>query len=358
MLIRAVNAFLHMDAHSCTLIPLHLNLVRLARHIQAPRTVLPIQNNEIKYLPAKSSENNDGHSRSDPGCPSYVFFNAESGFTPRPTLHLAQEYFIHAASNYASLKQWARAVFALEHVLSTPTPSVATGFMVEAYKKWLLLNLLAYGKIEAHPPGMQGSTIKTLKAVSKPYDALADAFMKSNHSKLVAEAHEGGEIWTHDCNVGLVQSVVAENKRRAVTKLGKTYSALPLEQVATSIGLEANETAEYLRRLIGDGNLNARLDQPDNGGHVLHFAKDGVAPGPDKSELELKDELVSQTHRIAQLEQDIQEADYALSMSKSYIDSVRRWRNRKGGPGPAGEDSSELFPQGMDSDDEDVMADA
>lgn len=51
---------------------------------------------------------------------------------------------------YIALHEWERASFFLEYVLSTPTNNTANGMMLEAYKKWVLVGLLANGKVRIY----------------------------------------------------------------------------------------------------------------------------------------------------------------------------------------------------------------
>lgn len=46
-----------------------------------------------------------------------------------------------------ALREWNRAIIFLEVVLTAPTKSHASQIQVEAYKKWVLANLLARGEV-------------------------------------------------------------------------------------------------------------------------------------------------------------------------------------------------------------------
>lgn len=56
-------------------------------------------------------------------------------------------YYLLGAMAYIGLRDWIRASFYLEFVLSMPTNNTATGIMLEAYKKWVLVGLLIDGKV-------------------------------------------------------------------------------------------------------------------------------------------------------------------------------------------------------------------
>lgn len=48
---------------------------------------------------------------------------------------------------YLALKEWRRAILFLEMVLTAPSKTHSSHIQVEAYKKWVLANLLAYGEV-------------------------------------------------------------------------------------------------------------------------------------------------------------------------------------------------------------------
>ena len=50
---------------------------------------------------------------------------------------------------YMGLKNWARAYFFLEVVIIAPTGNTASMIQVEAYKKWVLVNLMLNGKVSS-----------------------------------------------------------------------------------------------------------------------------------------------------------------------------------------------------------------
>lgn len=52
---------------------------------------------------------------------------------------------------YMALKEWHRAILFLEIVLTAPAKSNSSRIQVEAYKKWVLANLLARGEVVSHP---------------------------------------------------------------------------------------------------------------------------------------------------------------------------------------------------------------
>ena len=57
------------------------------------------------------------------------------------------EYFVLGSMIYIGAKDYERALLLLEHVLLAPSRDVATGLMLEAFRKWLLVSLLVTGQV-------------------------------------------------------------------------------------------------------------------------------------------------------------------------------------------------------------------
>ena len=78
---------------------------------------------------------------------SSTFIIPESALSA-PLDHRDQlQYFLYGAMIYMGLKEWKRALFFLETVLITPVLSNASKIQAEAYKKWILVNLLYKGHV-------------------------------------------------------------------------------------------------------------------------------------------------------------------------------------------------------------------
>lgn len=107
----------------------------------------PILDNYIHSLPSKiPAQVREGLEYSVP-CADVVssgeYIHQFSGHSDKVTVADVQEYYILGAMAYTGLRQFKKAQQFLEHVLIVPSSShVANGLMLEAYKKWVLLNCL------------------------------------------------------------------------------------------------------------------------------------------------------------------------------------------------------------------------
>ena len=140
------TAILHLDPTAGTFTTAHLLFVR---HVAAANTAaqaIPILEHSINTFPTTSPSTPEAPICS-PSTPSGVFMLPGHGFSDPIELSYIQEYYLTGAIIYMQLKDWQRAILFLEQVLSTPTVSNPTGMMVEAYRKWVLLNILVNGKV-------------------------------------------------------------------------------------------------------------------------------------------------------------------------------------------------------------------
>lgn len=79
-----------------------------------------------------------------PGTPPIT---ASSGLSAKLTYADHLQYHLFGAMIYIGLKKWERALEFLDFVISTPTANATSAIMVDAYKKWILVNILLYGRV-------------------------------------------------------------------------------------------------------------------------------------------------------------------------------------------------------------------
>lgn len=125
--------------------------------------------------------------------------------------------------------------------------------------------------------------------------------------------------------------------------------------MAQSLGGSPEEITQYLETLIKNGHLNARLEQsskPDTGS-VLRFFLDPSQGPLAKTEKQQQQALFEQTLRTNMLAGQVKDADYRLTLTKEYIENLKRL-NKKQGAG--GEAMDTAWEDGVDPE-EDIMDD-
>lgn len=355
------TSLLRLDPTAGTFTTNHLRLVRLCLEYGVPSQALPILDKNIYAFPQTPAK----HLPDEPLCEEHelstAFITTKSAFSLPLKPEYILEYYLLGAHIYIGLRNYTRARLFLEYIMLTPTSSNScSAFQTEAYKKWLLLGLLAQGKSYPLPRTHNQALMKSMQAIGKSYQALAESFEKRQSRKFQAEVDQGMQIWHDDGNLRLVQEVLDALPRYRVRDLQKTYAALPVRKVAAHLSLTPDQTEQLLLDMIRQGYLNAFVT-PASGGStgdaVLHFH---LTPAPSTSNADT--DLQAQAKRIEDLITFIRDADRRLQLSKEYVEFQKR--SKRGAAGPDGElaDQMDLTWDapigglGEEDGDEDIMA--
>mgnify|MGYP004512985125 CR=1 FL=1 len=142
--------------------------------------------------------------------------------------------------------------------------------------------------------------------------------------------------------------------RAYVSRLSRTFSAIPVSNIARNVDGSADETAQYLDTLIKEGYLNARLEQTDKAeaGVVLRFYLDPTEGPLAKSEKQQQQALFEQTLRTNALADQVKDADYRLTLTKEFIENLKRQQKRQSAAGDA---MDTAWDDGIEE--EDIMVD-
>lgn len=162
--------------------------------------------------------------------------------------------------------------------------------------------------------------------------------------------------------MGLVFQVVDAFRRFSILKLGQTYTALTIADVAERTSDNPNdydETAQHLMSLISAGQLNATITQAgDVRNWVLRFATSSTTGPLARTEEQVNEEITKQFARTTALTNHVKELDRKLGLSKEYNDWTKKAQRSKE-LSPNG-DLEPSHSHGLDEygpDDEDMMGD-
>lgn len=352
------TAMLRLDPSGGTFTSNHLRLVRSSLELASPSQALPILDKDIYAFPQKPPKNVPDELINEESDFSNNFIIENSGFAGKIKLEHVLEYYLLGAHVYIGVRNYSRARLFLEYLLLTPSPAHAcSAFQMEAYKKWILLGLLTEGRRFPLPRTNDQQVLKSIRATSKAYEALAEDFEKRDYRKFGAEASLGFEVWQDDGNMRLVKEVGDALFRFRVIDLQKTYAALPVSRVATLLNLPG-DAQQTLSDMIRAGQLNASITPSSIGDAVLRFH-----PTSSTASSSQNDSLEAQTKRIENLVAFIKEADHRLRLSNEYVTYERR--SKRSGLGPDGDlaeqmdltwDAPIAGTAGDDDGDEDIMA--
>jgi COP9 signalosome complex subunit 3 len=191
------NALLRLDPSGATFTSLHLPYLQICLETSLYAEALPILDQTIYSFPEKRSSAVDAPYPCSPGQESSSYITYKSELTSQIHYRQVQEYYLLGGMIYLALGQsrWEDARLYFEMVITSPTQNVATGYMLEAYRKWLLLGVLLNGKAPEMPKGVAPGASRTLQSAAKPYLALTSAFEQKDASNLKAEIDAGLKLW-------------------------------------------------------------------------------------------------------------------------------------------------------------------
>ncbi|EON63920.1 hypothetical protein W97_03148 [Coniosporium apollinis CBS 100218] len=361
-------ALLRLDPMTGTLTSNHLNYIRLCLEARMYRHALPILDNPISGFPTAPVSGATNAVPCADHSVSSAWITSRSGHSDKIEISHVQEYFLLGAMIYLGLEKYPQARLFLEHVLTSPAQGVASGMMVEAYRKWLLVGCLIEGKTPESPRTVNSSALKVLRSTSKPYETVVEIFQNRDMPRLQADVDAGAELWRNDGNLGLIRTLLRALPRFYILNLSKTYAAIPLPSVARLLNLTPSDAHAYIESLIASGHLNGRIDYPiaPDAPAVLRFFDAGAPDGPlARNESQQLAALVAQMARTNELAEMVKAADLRLRLTREYVEYNRRRKGKKGGVGGGGDvgGDAEMADPGLadvdvgDIGDEDLMGD-
>lgn len=162
--------------------------------------------------------------------------------------------------------------------------------------------------------------------------------------------------------MGLVFQVIDAFRRFSILKLGQTYIALTIADVAKRTSDNPNDyngTAHHLMSLISAGQLNATITQAnDVRNWVLRFATSSTTGPLARTEEQINEEIIKQFAHTTALSNHVKELDRKMGLSKEYIDWAKKAQKSKElSPNGDLEPSHSHGPDEYAPDDEDMMGD-
>lgn len=230
----------------------------------------------------------------------------------------------------------------LENAITYPVSEGGVSLvMVEAYKRWLLVGILQYGRVLQLPKNTSGAATKAYHILAKPYEAVASIFETGSASRLKGEFEHGRTVWNEDATTGLMLNVLGAYQKFQIRNLANIYSrigAADIMSLTTSAETGSKLTSvkqieDLMQSMIADGTLPATLIRDQSGQTVLTFSPAGHI----LSETQVQRELLASTQRIQSLARQIKVTDRILTHDKRYIESAQRAKSKAKSPAVQGE---------------------
>ncbi|GAA5977760.1 hypothetical protein JCM5350_006171 [Sporobolomyces pararoseus] len=243
--------------------------------------------------------------------------------------HLLYHYL--AGTIVALLGDYVRASDLLEICVSAPGPAVSL-IQLDAYKKLVLVQLLAYGKTLPLPKYTSSAAQNAYKSLLAPYNDYVVAFNSLDKTRLFAAKEKARESFTRDHNMGLVSLVEQSLRRRIISKLTQTWSTLSLGQLTKLLGMDEKDEAQVEaveREVLGmvqSRELFATISDATNEGGVPGGRLSKIVTFSDDPEPYLSHETVkrvtSAIERAKKLDQTWSEEGEKMEQSKEFVTKV------------------------------------
>lgn len=169
-------------------------------------------------------------------------------------------YYYYGGMVYVGLKKYERALQFFSVAITAPAECTSQ-IMLEAYKKYMLVCLLLYGK-EVPLPSYASGLTRQIKGKLTAYTDVVAAYRKGEVEGLDAVIVKHAEVFKQDTTVGLIQQCKAKLTRRNIKRLTETFLTLSLSDIATRVNLPDAAAAELaLVGMIADREIFATINQ-------------------------------------------------------------------------------------------------
>ncbi|KAL8966631.1 MAG: hypothetical protein Q9183_003282 [Haloplaca sp. 2 TL-2023] len=367
------TAILRLDPSGSCLTSTHVDFVRLCLEARTFRAAKPVLDNDIYEFPSKETAQTAEMLQLFP-CSQHEtssgFITDKSELSDTMSYWQPMKYFLYGGMIYMALREWHRAILFLESVLVTPSKGAASQIQVEAYKKWVLAQLFAYGEVPNMLPKTSHPQVsKQVRVLGKPYESLGFVFKEALDKELDArrlqeEIQAGQRKWAEDCNTSLVNGLLKAYRQFSVVKLGSTYAAMRIPEVSKRTSPtpdDYKETLEHALEMKKNGQLDADivyLGGPDKYDEcALYFGRSSNKESEDFDEQDQREQLRRQTAKCKRLAEHVKATDRKMKMHKDYIDYLKKEQPESTGT-TAGPDHPMMTTGGHPFDDEDIMGDS
>ncbi|KAL6739486.1 hypothetical protein Aduo_012932 [Ancylostoma duodenale] len=207
--------------------------------------------NENPTTTSESTSESTGHVRKQRGVstPTPVYFESKYMVL----------YLYYGALLLMRRNELRRAISLLESAILVPGSATSVA-QLDALKKYHLASLLYSGKV-IMPVGRSSALTRAWKLVGDPYTALATAVQSTGDKASAVEKvlNDHRKVFTEDGSVGMINRIIKELREKAVMSVAKSFSSIPLADLAARAHLESEAAAEIMETLFKQGKLLAEI---------------------------------------------------------------------------------------------------
>ncbi|KAF0684404.1 Aste57867_23639 [Aphanomyces stellatus] len=222
------------------------------------------------------------------------------------------EYFYYGGMLFTGLKQFRDASTFFLTAITSPAHALSA-IAIEAYKKYILVSLLATGDVPPLPKSAPLIVSRNIDSHVAPFLAFATAFKSLD----IVQLHDSAADISGGGHGGLVKQCIAALKKKRVQQLTLTYTTVSLAKLAAEIGATDVEAESCLLDMIEARDVAAAIEKREN--MVVFHAQDDVDEVLLQSMIE---NTVMSTTRL-------REMDVAVTKNPKYIGKVKDKRASK-----------------------------
>lgn len=221
-------------------------------------------------------------------------------------------YYYYGGMIYAALKNYERALYFFE-VAVTTTSMAVSHIMLEAYKKYILMALILYGKLPTLPKYTSQVVTRFIRPLSLAYLDLASAYTSNNPDEVRNVLAKHAETFSRDNNTGLAKQCLASLYKKNIQRLTKTFLTLSLTDMASRVQLEGVRDAErHILNMIEDEEIFASINQKD--GMVV------FVDNPEKYNTPVMfKRFEEEMRKFIQLNEKLKQMDQDIAVDPKYI---------------------------------------
>ncbi|EME28958.1 COP9 signalosome complex subunit 3 [Galdieria sulphuraria] len=206
--------------------------------------------------------------------------------------------YYYAAVIQVGVKDYLKALQCLKLVFSVPS-NVVSDLAVDAYKKYVLVSLIAKGNVEPLAKFSGLFIQRQLKNYCPEYLALAKEFAQRDATQLRQVMENYKLVFINDLHWGLVKETFKALLRSNIKNLTRTFLTLSLEDIATKASLTDSKEAErMLRSMVYQQEISAVIDQR---AQMVRFESKNGFKASGKSNTKTASAVFAETNRCLDL---------------------------------------------------------
>ncbi|KAF1323457.1 Cop9 signalosome complex subunit 3, partial [Globisporangium splendens] len=261
-------------------------------------------------------------------------------------------YAYYGGLLYVGQKRYQEAIEFFTMACTAPAVSLSA-FVIESYKKLVLVSLILNGKPPVLPKYTPFVVTRHVETHCVAYVELSKAFSPAKDvEKCVEVAQKHGAVFLKDGNLGLVKQVLDALKQKKLLQLTRTYVTIALCEMTKASGWVESEAVvaeKTLLELIAKGEMAAVIDKQK--AMVKFVLEDEESEGALAGDamLRLQEEMQKLMLVSSQLRaMDAEIVTSAKFQSRMQKDKERR-QQRGGAHNQQGDDRLPLGAGGMDT---------